>query len=268
MTKRSLQQYRVLKQTEQDLWGKFKVVDYKSKTGDHKKRKFSFKNKRYLTIPKHIVLPTYKKVENKQLLESTSSDSKKVTSLTSKNSKVSLTLNKSSKQNRFRKPNKSKNISNFSDNQSFYQINKFYCNLSNKRIREMRANINDIDNKYMYSKNEKVLSLIERRIDSILYRSHFAKSFQHSRQLINHGLVYINGKITKRPAKLLSIGDIVQMSSTYTKNSKLYIEQFLNRKAPSINIPSHLECNLNLFMVTLVENPSIRTIPYPTISIK
>src|SRR5271156_3238924 len=54
---------------------------------------------------------------------------------------------------------------------------------------------------------EVLLSLLERRMDNVLYRLGFANSRAAARQLAIHGHVTLNGKACNIPSLLLKVGD-------------------------------------------------------------
>jgi small subunit ribosomal protein S4 len=60
---------------------------------------------------------------------------------------------------------------------------------------------------------EVLLSLLERRMDNVLYRLGFANSRAAARQLAIHGHVTLNGKACNIPSLLLKVGDTVAIKN-------------------------------------------------------
>jgi len=58
---------------------------------------------------------------------------------------------------------------------------------------------------------ENLLSLLERRIDNIVFRLGLAPSRSAARQLVNHGHFLVNDKIVNIPSILLRPGDTIQV---------------------------------------------------------
>jgi small subunit ribosomal protein S4 len=58
---------------------------------------------------------------------------------------------------------------------------------------------------------ENLLTLLERRLDNVVYRAGFAKSRDAARQLIRHGHFKVNGKKVDIPSFLVSEADIVEV---------------------------------------------------------
>ncbi len=56
---------------------------------------------------------------------------------------------------------------------------------------------------------ESLLILLERRLDSMLYRMGFANSRSEGRQLVRHGHCQVNGRKVNIPSALLKVGDVI-----------------------------------------------------------
>ena len=56
---------------------------------------------------------------------------------------------------------------------------------------------------------EVLLSLIERRLDNVIYRRGFAATRREARQLVNHGHFTVNGKRVNIPSYLIKSGDVI-----------------------------------------------------------
>jgi small subunit ribosomal protein S4 len=85
-----------------------------------------------------------------------------------------------------------------------------------------------------------LLSLLERRLDNVVYRLGLAKSRFMSRQIVVHGHVLVNGKKMTIPSHIIEEGDVVSLTPTMQKNpailklmeEKVVIPSFLERKGP------------------------------------
>ena len=72
---------------------------------------------------------------------------------------------------------------------------------------------------------ENLLSLVERRLDNVVYRLGFANSRRQARQLVNHGHFTVNGTRVNIPSYLIKAGDVVavcekSVSNAFFKNLK------------------------------------------------
>jgi small subunit ribosomal protein S4 len=59
---------------------------------------------------------------------------------------------------------------------------------------------------------EEMLSLLERRLDNLVYRLGFAASRSDARQLLRHGHVQVNGKRVNIPSFVASVGDTISVT--------------------------------------------------------
>ena len=56
-----------------------------------------------------------------------------------------------------------------------------------------------------------LLSMLERRLDNVAYRSGFANSRSEARQLVRHGHFAVNGRKVNIPSYLVAKGDVVEI---------------------------------------------------------
>ena len=61
------------------------------------------------------------------------------------------------------------------------------------------------------STGERVLILMERRLDNVVYRLGFAPSRNAARQLVNHGHVHVNGRRANISSIKVEAGDVIQI---------------------------------------------------------
>ena len=67
---------------------------------------------------------------------------------------------------------------------------------------------------------ENLLSLVERRLDNVVYRLGFASTRREARQLVNHGHYTVNGKRVNIPSYLVSTGDVVAVCEKSASNTR------------------------------------------------
>ncbi len=61
---------------------------------------------------------------------------------------------------------------------------------------------------------ENLLSLLERRLDNVVYRSGLASSRAQARQFVTHGLFTVNGKKVDIPSYTTKVGDVIAVRSS------------------------------------------------------
>lgn len=60
---------------------------------------------------------------------------------------------------------------------------------------------------------EKLLQLLEMRLDNIVYRLGFAPSRRAARQFVQHGHIHVNGKKSSIPSTVLRAGDVISVKN-------------------------------------------------------
>ena len=58
---------------------------------------------------------------------------------------------------------------------------------------------------------DNLVSLLERRLDNVVYRLGFAYSRKQARQMVTHGHMIVNGRKTNIPSFVTSMGDVIEL---------------------------------------------------------
>lgn len=87
---------------------------------------------------------------------------------------------------------------------------------------------------------ENMLSLLERRLDNVIYRMGIGDSRSESRQIVNHGHICVNGKVVNIPSYIVKAGDEISI-----KESRREIEKFKQLRGIKIVMPKWLEFDTN-----------------------
>ncbi len=67
---------------------------------------------------------------------------------------------------------------------------------------------------------ENLLTLIERRLDNVVYRLGLAASRPEARQLVSHAHFLVNGKKVNIPSYLVKVGDVITVCETSRQSAK------------------------------------------------
>lgn len=107
---------------------------------------------------------------------------------------------------------------------------------------------------------ENLLSLLERRLDNVVYRLGFASSRIESRQLVRHGHFTINGRKVNIPSIQLKSGDVIELREKSRKVASINdsLEAVVRR-----GIPQWLELDRDNFKGTLKGLPVREDITTP-----
>ncbi len=84
---------------------------------------------------------------------------------------------------------------------------------------------------------ENLLTLLEQRLDNVVFRLGFAASRREARQIVTHGHFLVNGRKVAIPSYLVRVGDVVQLRPT----SKLAERVTDNLNAGRGQVPPWLE---------------------------
>jgi small subunit ribosomal protein S4 len=107
---------------------------------------------------------------------------------------------------------------------------------------------------------ENLLSLLERRLDNVVYRLGFASSRSESRQLVRHGHFTLNGKKVDIPSIQTRIGDVIELREKSKKIAT--INDALDAVARR-GIPQWLELDRDAFKGNLKALPVREDITTP-----
>ncbi len=98
---------------------------------------------------------------------------------------------------------------------------------------------------------ENMLSLIERRLDNVVYRMGIGASRSQCRQIVNHGHITVNGKRVNIPSYSVKVGDVIAV-----KENKQDLEFFKAIKGIKVVMPKWLEFDTNTLTGKIVALPS------------
>jgi small subunit ribosomal protein S4 len=99
---------------------------------------------------------------------------------------------------------------------------------------------------------DNLIILLERRLDNVVYRLHFASSRAQARQLVNHGHIAVNGKRVNIASYLVRAGDVISVIGAAKKMES--IRQALEEVQKSGVMP-WLEINADEMTGRFVTNP-------------
>lgn len=88
---------------------------------------------------------------------------------------------------------------------------------------------------------ERLLSLLERRLDNVVFRLRLASTRRQARQIIVHGHIYVNGIKVSSPSYLVEVNDEVYLAPLSVEREmfvKLVIDK---RAAANVKVPEWLE---------------------------
>ena len=107
---------------------------------------------------------------------------------------------------------------------------------------------------------ENLLTLIERRLDNVVFRMGMGESRRDARQLVTHGHFLVNGKKADIASMILRAGDVVTVKDTSRKSDKIksLIENLDNR-----TFPAWLDVDKQNVTATITTLPKREDIDFP-----
>ena len=108
---------------------------------------------------------------------------------------------------------------------------------------------------------ENLLTLIERRLDNVVYRLGFAMTRREARQLTTHGHFTVNGQRVDVPSYLVKVGDVIEVREK--SRSSVKFKRLTGEDAPVVNVPKWLDRNKNTLQGTVVAMPTRDDIDFP-----
>ncbi len=106
---------------------------------------------------------------------------------------------------------------------------------------------------------ENLVGLLERRLDSVVYRMKFVPTVFAARQFVNHGHILVNGKRINIPSYLVKEGDEIRL-----KEKSFEIPMVLEAMdSPERDVPDYVEVDYRKMKGTFIRTPKLADVPYP-----
>ena len=106
---------------------------------------------------------------------------------------------------------------------------------------------------------ERLIELLERRLDAVVYRMKFVPTVFAARQFVNHGHVRVNGKRVNIGSYLVKDGDSIEVKD----KSKLMALVLEAVKSTERDVPDYLQVDHDKMKGTFVRAPKLADVPYP-----
>ena len=103
--------------------------------------------------------------------------------------------------------------------------------------------------------------MLERRLDTVIYRAKFAITVFTARQLINHGHVKVNGKKVNIPSCLITEKDTIEIKDK-SKELVIIAGALVSKER---EIPDYIQLDEKNKRVKLLRVPKFSEVPYPSI---
>ena len=108
---------------------------------------------------------------------------------------------------------------------------------------------------------ENLLTLVERRLDNVVYRLGFAMTRREARQLVSHAHFTVNGRKVDIPSYQVKAGDVIEVAES-SRSSEIF-KRLLGQDAPVFLIPAWMEREKNALKGTVTRLPAREDIDVP-----
>ena len=106
--------------------------------------------------------------------------------------------------------------------------------------------------------SEHLISLLESRLDAIVFRAKFVPTVFAARQFINHGHIRVNGQRVNVPSYRCKPGDVISVKDA-SKDLALVLE---STQLAERDVPEYIEADHGKMTATFSRAPSFAEVPY------
>jgi small subunit ribosomal protein S4 len=105
-----------------------------------------------------------------------------------------------------------------------------------------------------------LMTMLESRLDNVVFRMGFARTRKEARQIVDHKFVLVNGKQVNIPSYLVKAGDVIEIKE---KNKNTQRMKDIIETAGGRLIPDWLDVDAEKLQGTVKELPSREQIDVP-----
>ena len=105
-----------------------------------------------------------------------------------------------------------------------------------------------------------LMTILESRLDNVIFRLGFARTRREARQIVDHKFVTVNGKLVNIPSYLVKAGDVIEIKEKF-KSAQRY-KDILEVTAGRL-VPEWLDVDAEKMQGTVKELPSREMIDVP-----
>lgn len=135
------------------------------------------------------------------------------------------------------------------------KLKKYYANMSERQFRRAYEEASRLRG----DTAENLIGLLERRLDTVVYRVNLAPTPFAARQLVNHGHVRVNGRRVNIPSYLVREGDVIEIA----ERSRNHPHMLESVQHPERDVPEYLSFDPRGLKAQFVRTPKLQDVPYP-----
>jgi len=135
------------------------------------------------------------------------------------------------------------------------KLKGYYANISERQFYAVYVEATRLKG----DSGENLIGLLERRLDTVVYRAKFVPTMFAARQFINHGHVKVNGKRVNIASYKVKVGDVIEVKDA-SKQLALVLEA---NQLPERDTPDFLEVDHGKQTAKFVRVPGLSEVPFP-----
>ena len=134
------------------------------------------------------------------------------------------------------------------------KLKGYYGNLTEKQFRRTY----DAAARQKGNTSENLISLLESRLDAVVYRAKFVPTIFAARQFVNHGHVSVNGVRTNIGSYVCKPGDVIEVR----EKSKQLVTVLEAVQLAERDVPDYIEADHNKMVAKYGRIPGLSDVPY------
>ena len=135
------------------------------------------------------------------------------------------------------------------------KLKGYYGNISEKQFRRYYEEAVRLKG----DSGANLVGLLERRLDTVVYRAKFVATVFAARQFVNHGHVRVNGRRVNIASAQVKVGDVVEVKEASRQMIVVMEAQGLAER----DVPDYIEADSGKMNVKLTRIPGPTEVPYP-----
>ena len=135
------------------------------------------------------------------------------------------------------------------------KLKGYYANLSERQFHS----IYDDARRAKGDTGANMVGLLERRLDTVIYRSKFVPTVFAARQFVSHGHVTVNSKRVTVSSYRVKVGDLVEVKEKSRQLALVLEATQLSER----DVPDYLEVDHSKMSAKMSRIPTLTDVPYP-----
>ena len=135
------------------------------------------------------------------------------------------------------------------------KLRHYYANMTERQFRRAY----ETASRQRGDTAENLIGLLERRLDTVVYRVNLAPTPFAARQLVNHGHVLVNGKRVNIPSYQVREGDTIEIA----ERSRNHPHMLESVQHPERDVPEYITFDSKGLKAQFVRVPKLSDVPYP-----